>query len=82
MGNGAERASWSRQSADPVQPLPLGSHGARPAFLFGNWYVRAYLLVVAAVAVLVALVLWIGGRRGISPASDLMEGRDALESRF
>jgi hypothetical protein len=30
-------------------------------FLFGNWYARAYLLVVAAVAVLVALVLWIGG---------------------
>ena len=36
MGNGAERASWSRQSADPVDPLPLGSHGARPAFLFGT----------------------------------------------
>ena len=61
MGNGAERASGSRQSADPVDPLPLGSHGARPAFLSGNWYARAYLLVVAAVAVLVALVLWIGG---------------------
>jgi hypothetical protein len=34
------------------------------------------------VAVLVALVLWIGARRGISPASDLMESRDVLESRF
>ena len=33
-------------------------------FLFGNWYARAYLLVVAAVAVLVALVLWIGGEKG------------------
>ncbi|HET9778314.1 MAG TPA: hypothetical protein VFP81_03400 [Propionibacteriaceae bacterium] len=41
--------------------MPLGSHGARPAFLFGKWYATAYLLVVAAVAVLVALVLWIGG---------------------
>jgi hypothetical protein len=30
-------------------------------FLFGNWCARAYLLVVAAVAVLVALVRWIGG---------------------
>jgi hypothetical protein len=67
MGNGAERASWSRQSADPVGPLPLGSHSARPAFLFGNWYARAYLLVVAAVAVLVALVLWIGARERKSP---------------
>ena len=52
-------------------------------FLFGNWYARAYLLVVAAVAVLVALVLWIGGARTpISPASDLMEGRDVLENRL
>jgi hypothetical protein len=33
-------------------------------FLFGNWYARAYLLVVAAVAVLVALVLWIGSEKG------------------
>jgi hypothetical protein len=50
-------------------------------FLFGNWYARAYLLVVAAVAVLVALVLWIGARTPISPASDLLEARDVLESR-
>ena len=48
-------------------------------FLFGNRYPTTYLLVVAAVAVLVALVLWIGVRRGTSPASDLMEGRDVLE---
>ena len=51
-------------------------------FLFGNRYARAYLLVVAAVAVLVALVLWIGGEKGNLAASDLMEGRDVLESRF
>jgi hypothetical protein len=45
-GNGAERANWSRQSADPVDPVPL--HTVRVLrFLFGN--------------VLVALVLWIGG---------------------
>ena len=50
-------------------------------FLFGNRYARAYLLVVAAVAVLVALVLWIA-RTPILPASDLLEGRDMLESRF
>ena len=42
-------------------------------FLFGNRYARAYLLVVAAVAVLVALVLWIA-RTPILPASDLLEG--------
>ena len=44
----------------PGRPVAAGSHSARPAFLFGNWYARAYLLVVAAVAVLVALVLWMG----------------------
>jgi hypothetical protein len=33
-------------------------------FLFGNWYARAYLLVVAAMAVLAALVLWIGAEKG------------------
>jgi hypothetical protein len=38
-------------------------------FLFGNWYARAYLLVVAAVAVLVALVRWIGGESAIAEAS-------------
>ncbi len=42
-------------------------------FLSGNRYARAYLLVVAAVAVLVALVLWIA-RTPILPASDLLEG--------
>ena len=57
MENGAERANWSRQSADPVDPLPLRTVRV-PRFLFGNWYATAYLLVVAA---LVALVLWIGG---------------------
>jgi hypothetical protein len=62
-GNGAERASWSRQSADPVEPLPLRTVRVL-GFLFGNWYARAYLLVVAAVAVLVALVLWIGSEKG------------------
>ena len=49
-------------------------------FLFGNWYARAYLLVVAAAAVLVPLV-WIGARTPISPASDLLEARDVLENR-
>ena len=83
MGNGAERASWSRHAADPVGPLPLGSHSARPAFLFGNWYARAYLLVVAAVAVLVALVLWIGARERKSPRRLISwKARDVLESRF
>jgi hypothetical protein len=42
-GNGAERASWSRQSADPVEPLPLRTVRVL-GFLFGNWYARAYLL--------------------------------------
>jgi hypothetical protein len=50
----------ARAAADPL-PLPT----VRVLrFLFGNWYARAYLLVVAAVAVLVALVLWIGGEKG------------------
>ena len=43
----------------PGRPV-AASHGVVLRFLFGNWYARAYLLVVA-VAVLVALVLWIGG---------------------
>ena len=33
-----------------VDPLQLGSHGARPAFSFGNWYARAYLLVLSGLA--------------------------------
>lgn len=60
MGNGAERAKLVTSIRGPGRPV-AASHGARPAFLFGNWYAKAYLLVVAAVAVLVALVLWIGG---------------------
>jgi hypothetical protein len=35
-------------------------------FLFGNWDANAYLVVVAAVAVLVALVRWIGGENANS----------------
>ena len=63
MGSALSGPNWSPQSADPVDPLPLRTvHVLR--FLFGNWYARAYLLVVAAVAVLVALVLWIGGEKG------------------
>jgi hypothetical protein len=63
MGNGAERANWSRQSADPVDPLPLRTVRVL-RFSLRHWYATAYLLVVAAVAVLVALVLWIGGEKG------------------
>ena len=50
------------KSADPVDPLPLGSHWCvlRICSPIGR-YARAYLLVAAAVAVRVALVLWIGG---------------------
>jgi hypothetical protein len=57
-GNGAERANWSRQSADPVDPLPLRTMRVLRLVRQG------VLLVVAAVAVLVALVLWIGGEKG------------------
>ena len=67
MGNGAERASWSRQSADPVRPVAARFAQCASCVFFGNWYARAYLLVVAAVAVLVALVLWIGARERKSP---------------
>jgi hypothetical protein len=80
-GTGAERASWSRQSADPIDPLPLrtvrvlrfssaiGTPG-RTSWLSPPWP---------------SWSRWCSGsgaRRGIAPASDLMEGRDVLESRF
>jgi hypothetical protein len=67
--------------------ITAGSWYASPATHVGRELIAAdmlifsYLLVVAAVAVLVALVLWMA-RTPISPASDLMEGRDVLESRF
>jgi hypothetical protein len=79
-GTGAERASWSRQSADPVDPLPLrtarvlrfssatGTPG-RTSWLSPPWP---------------SWSRWCSGsgaRRGIAPASDLLEGRDVLENR-
>ena len=40
------------------------SHGARPGSSLRQLVRQGVLLVVAAVAVLVALVLWIGGEKG------------------
>jgi hypothetical protein len=37
-------------------------------FLFGNWFARAYLLLVAVVAVWVFVILEVGARTPISPA--------------
>jgi hypothetical protein len=36
-------------------------------FLFGNWFARAYLLLVAVVAVLVFVILEVGGEDANSP---------------
>ena len=65
----------------PGRPV-VASHGCASCVFFGSWYARAYQLVVAAVAVWSRWCSGSGARRGISPASGLMEGRDVLESRF
>jgi hypothetical protein len=51
-------------------------------FLFGNWYARAYSWLSPPWPFWSRWCSGSGARRGISPASDLMEGRDVLESRF
>jgi hypothetical protein len=51
-------------------------------FLFANWYARAYSWLSPPWPSGRAGALDRGARRGIPPTSDLMEGRDVLESRF
>ena len=63
MGNGAERAKLVTSIRGPGRPVAT-SHGARPAFSLRQLVRQGVVLVVAAVAVLVALVLWIGREKG------------------